>query len=243
MPRPFLTARWSNLVLLTFEAPEELLEAHIPLGMEPDSWQRKTHVSLVALEMTDVRVRGWRIPAFSAYPQVNFRTYGRLAGEAAVSFIREFVPSRLVAAVARARYREPFRAMPIESRVEAAGDDVRIAYRFGPDAGLGSITARGSRATHVPPPTSIEHYLKERTLGCRRGRRGELRCFRVAHPPWAVREVRSFDYAVDFASVYGPEWGFLNDREPVSVIFAVGSEVKVFEPSAVTDSTSTSPSP
>src|SRR5437016_6197288 len=59
--RPFLTARWSNVVPLTFEAPEDLVRTQLPPGVEPDRWNGKTHASLVALEMRDVRVRAVRV--------------------------------------------------------------------------------------------------------------------------------------------------------------------------------------
>jgi len=66
-PRPFLAARWSHIILLTFEAPEELIRRSIPPGVEPDRWNGRTHVSLVALQMLDVRIKGWRIPGFTAH--------------------------------------------------------------------------------------------------------------------------------------------------------------------------------
>src|SRR3989440_12677787 len=102
--RPFLTAHWSNVVLLTFEAPEDLVRTQLPPGVEPDRWNGKTHASLVALEMRDVRVRGWRIPGFTAHPQVNFRLYARHGAHPAVVFVRELVPSRIK--IGRASCRE-----------------------------------------------------------------------------------------------------------------------------------------
>src|SRR6059058_2765069 len=131
MTRPFLTARWSNVVLLTFEAPEELVRAQVAPGVEPDRWNGKTHVSLVALEMRDVRLRGWRIPGFAAHPQVNLRVYARHRSHAAVAFVRELVPSRLIAAVGRLRFREPFRAARIEALITEGAGGVSAAYRFG----------------------------------------------------------------------------------------------------------------
>src|SRR6184192_790735 len=100
--RPFLTAHWSNVVLLTFEAPEDLVRTQLAPGVEPDRWNGKTHASLVALEMRDVRVRGWRVPGFAGHLQVNFRVYARYGGQPAVTFVRELVPSRLIAAVGTA---------------------------------------------------------------------------------------------------------------------------------------------
>ena len=34
--RPFLTARWSNLAIVTWEVPPALLEPHLPAGLELD---------------------------------------------------------------------------------------------------------------------------------------------------------------------------------------------------------------
>src|SRR2546425_5804828 len=39
------------------------------------------YTTLFRSQMLDVRIKGWRIPGFTAHPQVNFRTYVRVAGE------------------------------------------------------------------------------------------------------------------------------------------------------------------
>jgi uncharacterized protein len=229
-PRPFLTARWANLVLLSFEVPAELVRAHLPPGVEPDRWNGRTHASLVALEMRDVRLRGWRIPGFAAHPQVNFRVYARHRSHAAVAFVRELVPSRLIAAVGRLRFREPFRAARIEAQITEGAGGVSAVYRFGLAAPEYRIVVTGSLVSAVPGTSSFEHYLKERTHGCGTDWHGRVRVFRVKHPPWAVRKVVSVDYAVDFAALYGPEWQFLNHTRPVSTILAAGSDVSVYPP-------------
>ena len=230
MPRPFLTARWSDIVLLTFEAPEHLIRRMIPPGVEPDHWNDRTHVSLVALRMLGIRLMGWRIPGFSAHPQVNFRTYVRIAGDPGVWFIRQFVPSRLIAAVGRLRYGEPFWPTPIRSRIVNTPTDLRAEFAVGPAALGWHLNVTGSRAVQVPPPESPEHYFAERAFACRIRPDGRLGVFRVAHPAWAVRDVRALDYRLDFGSLYGAEWEFLNRAAPASVVFAEGSDVAVYSP-------------
>jgi uncharacterized protein len=231
VPRPFLTARWSHIVLLTFEAPEDLIRRSIPSGVELDRWKGQTHVSVVALQMRDVRVAGWRIPGFTAHPQVNFRTYVRLGREPGVWFIRQFVPSRLIAAVGRLRYGEPFWPTPIRCRVLDLPAEVRAEYAVGPPALGWHVNMAGSRASLVPPPDSSEHYFIERAFACRARPDGGLGVFRVAHPAWAVRDVHAVDYRLDFGSLYGAEWEFLTRAQPVGVAFAEGSEVAVHAPS------------
>src|SRR6267142_6470561 len=139
----------------------------IPPGVEPDRWNGRTHVSLVALQMLDVRIKGWRIPGFRAHPQVNFRTYVRVAGEPGVWFVRQFVWSRLIAAVGRLRYGEPFWPTPIRSRVVDRHGEVRAEYGVGPAAFGWHVSITGPRTALVPPPDSSEHYFIERTFACR----------------------------------------------------------------------------
>ncbi|PYO98802.1 MAG: hypothetical protein DMD61_09040 [Gemmatimonadetes bacterium] len=230
MPRPFLTARWSDIVLLTFEAPEDLIRRYVPAGVEPDRRDGRTHVSLVAVYMHEVRILGWRVPGFGAHPQVNFRTYVRVEDEPGVWFIRQLVPSRLIAAVGRLRYDEPFWPTPIRRRVLDTVSEVRAEYAVGPAALGWHVSVAGTRAVRLPPPDSPEHYFTDRMLACRARPDGTLGVFRVAHPPWAIREVRALDYRFDFGSLYGADWEFLNRAAPTSVVFAEGSEVAVYPP-------------
>lgn len=234
MSRPFLTARWSDIVLLTFEAPEALLRKAIPPGVELDHWNGRAHVSIVALHMRDVRVLGWAIPGFTAHPQVNFRTYVRRGGEPGVWFIRQFVPSRVIAAVGRLRYDEPFWPTPIRRRVVETPTELRAEYAVGPQALGWHVSVTGSRAVRIPTAASLEHYLTERAFACRARADGALSVFRVVHPAWAVREVKGVDYRFDFGSLYGAEWEFLNKAAPASVVCAEGSAVAVYPPTAST---------
>ena len=47
---------------------------------------------------------------------------------------------------------------------------------------------------------------------------------------WAVREPRALHLDVDFGALYGDRWALLGGARPVSVVFAVGSAVKVYLP-------------
>src|SRR6202162_2508683 len=115
--RPFLTAQWSNLVILTYEVPPALLEPHLPAGLELDRRGGAAFASIVAFDFLDTRVWGVPWPGFRAFPEVNLRFYVRRGEQRGVVFIREFVPRPLVAWLARAIYNEPYLVAPIESAV------------------------------------------------------------------------------------------------------------------------------
>jgi uncharacterized protein YqjF (DUF2071 family) len=230
MQHALLTAFWSDLVLLSFEAPEPLLRALVPPRVELDRWQGRTHVSLVALRMRDLRVGGWRVPGLAGHAQLNFRTYIRYRGEPGVWFVRELVPSRLIAMLARLRYGEPCGTIALDAQVAVRDAAVHAVYRVGPAALGWHLSVTGSQALRQPSPLSPERYFTERGLACRARRGGRLAAFHVAHPTWAVRAVSALDYDMNFEALYGAAWRFLNDQTPVSAIFAAGSEVAVSAP-------------
>jgi uncharacterized protein YqjF (DUF2071 family) len=235
--RPFVTGRWSDLLLVTYRVPGDLVRRRLPDGVELDRWRGEAHVTLVAMHFGEIRMRGLRVPWLPAFAQLNLRTYALLDGELGVVFIRQLVPSRLVSAVARLRYRQPYGTLPI-THARAAGDGAVTAEYMLDQPPRGCLIATGSERTTVPPAESFEHWCKERFWGFGPARRGGggggggVMRFRVDHPTWAVREVRRWQLLLDFGAFFGPEWRPLNDLKPVSVVFAVGSKVDVYEPEA-----------
>jgi uncharacterized protein len=234
--RPFVTGRWSDLLLVTYEAPDDLVRRHLHPGLEPDRWEGKAHVNLVALHFGEIRVRGQRLPGLDGFPQVNLRLLARLdgGGEPGVVFIRQFVPNPLVVAVSRLRYRQPYATLPI-THISATRQGAVTAEYVLDQPPRGCLMATGSEHATVPAAGSFEHHCKERFWGFGPVRRRRLQRFRVEHAAWAVREVRRWQLTLDFGAFFGPAWRFLNDAQPVSVVFAVGSEVAVYEPSAVSN--------
>jgi uncharacterized protein len=227
--RAFLTAQWSDLLLVTYAVPTNVLEPYLHKALEPDLWRGSAHVSLVAFRFLDTRVLGVSVPGHRDFPEVNLRAYVRHGTDRGVVFVRELVPGRLVAVVARVGYNEPYAAAPITVGVErdAEGASVRAQFdwRFG--GMMHRLAMTGSEATLLPAAGSDAYLTKEHEWGFGRTRGGRLLRYRVSHPEWPVRTVTAVDVSVDFGRLYGSAWGFLNEATPTSVLFAVGSPVAV----------------
>lgn len=92
----FLTAWWRNLVILNYEVDPEILAPFVPRGIELDSWQGKTLVSVVGFEFADVRIPGTPIPFHRDFAEINLRFYVRRrtadGSRRGVVFVRELVP-------------------------------------------------------------------------------------------------------------------------------------------------------
>ena len=218
--RPFLRARWIDLLLVTYEVPDALVAPHLPAGLELDRWDGRALVSLVAFDFIDTRVWGMAWPGFVRFPELNLRFYVRDGQRRGVCFLREYVPSRFVSWLARTLYNEPYLGVPYRKDGAAhvatiGGREHRIAW-----------TATGEPIT--PPRTSLAHFLKEHEWGFGATRSGEPTSYRVEHPVWRTWPEVEPTLDVDFALLYGEPFGGLNSAAPLSVIAAEGSAIAVY---------------
>lgn len=231
MPRPFLTARWEHLCILTYAVPPALIAEMLPRGLEPDTRDGSGFVSLVAFDFVETRVRGFRVPFHVSFPEVNLRYYvrERLNGEVrrGVCFVRELVPRMAIAWVAKLLYNEPYATASMSSDVRRHGGIVTARHGFRTRGADCTIEVEAEDRSFTPPEDSWEHFFKEHRWGYGAGRDGRLLRYEVLHPVWEVFTVRRFQLAIDWARVYGPRWGLLQGVQPVSVVLARGSEVSV----------------
>lgn len=227
---PFLTARWVNLALLQYAVEADDLAPHTPDGLEPDLLNGRPHVSLVAFDFLDTRVRGVRWPGLVNFPEINLRFYVRKAdtGERGVCFIQELVPKAPIAWTARLLYNEPYATAAMRSRTVESGESIRIRHAWKFRGTSHSLAVHARKPAITPPPDSREHFFKEHELGFGRSLRGRTLVYRVEHPVWAIYPDASARLRVDFASLYGPRWAKLTARTPDSVILAAGSPIKVY---------------
>lgn len=231
MPHPLVTARWSELVMAAWDVPELVLRPYVPAGLELDRWQGRCFVNLVALRFAAVRFPPVPFPTLPPFAQVNLRTFVRDRDRAGVVFIRLLVSNRLVTAVSRLAYGQPATTIPITGHSSKTADEVTVEYviRRRPRA---RIATTASASTTLPPAASLEHFCKERYWGFSTTANGRSREFRVEHPAWGIHAVRRWDLELDFGSLFGPTWQFLNAAPPALVTLAAGSTVHVYPPTA-----------
>jgi uncharacterized protein len=226
--RRFLTARWCHLVLANYPVPDDLLLPHLPPGVELDRWGGSGYVSLVGFQFLDTKVLGVGWPTFRNFPEWNLRIYVRRGGQRGVCFVREFVPQRFVAWVARTIYNEPYHAAPLTMKIGDTPDALTATYTVEFGGRVHSLTATGSKPAARPGPESVEHFFKEHSWGFGRTRGGKLLRYEVSHPEWDVFPVTHFRADVDWGVLYGPAWAPMTGRDPASVVLAVGSAVSVY---------------
>jgi uncharacterized protein YqjF (DUF2071 family) len=229
MASTFLTARWQDLVIVTYAAPREVLEPRVPEELELDERDGRVFVSLVAFDFRECCVRGVRWPGLVNFPEVNLRFYvrERASGRRGVMFVRELVPSRVIAWVARAVYNEPYERAVMSSRVREEGGRVHVEHQVSVRGASLTICARADGRCETPCESSWEHFFKEHSWGYGTDRSGRTLVYEVRHPVWEARCNASATVTGDVAGIYGKEWGWMATAAPVNVMLAVGSGVEV----------------
>ena len=224
----FLTARWCNLILANYAVPEELLRPLVPPGCELDRRDGACWASLVGFQFLGTRVLGIGWPGFRNFPEWNLRFYVRCGEERGVCFVREFVPQRTVATIARVIYNEPYRAARMSMDVKDQPEVLTATYTVKWAGRVHSLRAVGAKPAIQPTPDSIEHWFKEHSWGFGTSHRGKAIRYEVNHPEWDVYPVREFSADADWGLLYGPEWAVMNQAKPASIVLAVGSEISVY---------------
>ncbi len=193
--RVFLTAKWQYLAMLNYEVDASMLLPFVPAGTELDRWNGKVFASLVGFRFLKTKLLGYLpIPMHSNFEEVNLRFYvRRRAGSEVrrgVVFIRELVPRRAIAFVARTFYKEKYVALPMAHQIRSAGDNrLRVAYRWRSENCWSEMNLETDGDSELPGEGSIEQFITEHYWGYAAQPGGGCMEYRVTHPSWRVWQV------------------------------------------------------
>jgi uncharacterized protein YqjF (DUF2071 family) len=235
--RPFLTAAWRHLAMINYEVPRPLLEPLVPAGTELDGFDGLVLASIVGFRFLDTRVLGIPVPGHRDFDEVNLRFYVRRRGEdggwrRAVVFVRELVPRRAIALVARWYYNEPYTAVPMGHELALAdavdGAPGRATYLWQLGTRWHRLEVRTASRPALPLPNSEAEFVTEHYWGYTAQRDGGCKEYQVEHPQWRVWQAASANFDCDIRQVYGPAFAECLSGLPRSAFLAEGSAVTVY---------------
>lgn len=214
--------------MANYEVDPALLGGWVPRGTEIDLDDGKCFISLVGFMFLETRVLGVPIPFHINFEEVNLRFYTkRVIGDEtrrSVCFVKEIVPRRAIAIVARVFYGEPYECWQMAH--ERTGTLVAYDWQRGSRRNRLSVEIDGSIG--LPEPGSHGEFIIEHYWGYTdRGNRVDE--YKVEHPKWQLFSVKNELIDVDFGKTYGPEFAFMSAQKPYSVLLAKGSEVAVYK--------------
>ena len=235
MAIPFLTARWSNLIVINYEVDPAILSPLTPPGTELDFFDGKALVSVIAFNFENNKLFGV-LPTFPAtnFEEINLRFYvqRRVGGEVrrGVVFVKEVVPSALIAGTARILYNEPYEARPMKHSLEQFDTTDGGTISYGVKIGTKDATVSATTVGELQPlrENSIEQFILEHYWGYTN--RGDCTTseYRVAHESWRFWSTFSTALDGELASLYPPAFKPFLEQAPHSAFVARGSSVEVY---------------
>jgi uncharacterized protein len=252
LERPVLTARWTDLLLLNFRVPRDVLAALVPPGTEPDIYEGQAYVSVVGFRFHGARLFGLPIPGHTRFDEINLRYYVRrpIDGRSrrGVVFVKEIAPRRAIGAAANWLYNENYITRPMRSHIHVAdtrlspGDTIEYAWQTRttppdcsrplrgrpPSRRWNRLSVRVAAPLQPPLPGSFEDFIVENYWGYVRGRDGRTREYQVLHDPWRVAPADDVVWDCDLAATYDAPLAEFLAAPPANALVADGSPIKLF---------------
>ncbi len=236
--KSFLTSRWSHLAMLNYEMDPAILLPYVPAGTELDTFAGRTMASMVGFLYHDTRVLGIGFPFYRHFAELNLRFYVRYHHEQdgwrrGVVFVKELVPRRMVAFVARTFYDEKFCYAPmryaITPRPEEPGVPGRVEYEWKSAGSWQRLRAETTGEAQPLVAGSEEEFIAEHYWGYTARRDGTTSEYHVSHKPWRVWQVSHSEFECNVAALYGQQFIEPLSGPPSSAFVAEGSPVTVYE--------------
>ncbi len=227
----FLNAEWRKLAIANYQIQPEVLKDLVPVGTELDLFEGHCYASLVGFMFLNTKLLGFKIPFHINFEEVNLRFYvKRLENgkwKRGVVFVKEIVPKPALTFVANTIYKEHYETLPMKHSWTTENDQLRISYEWRKKGEWQKFEVISDKEERIIEPNSKTEFITEHYWGYAKINAQKTNEYEVTHPKWVHYPVKNYTINVDFKSVYGESFGFLNGIEPSSVMLAEGSEITV----------------
>ena len=226
--QPFLTANWRYIAMLNYVVDPRILAPLVPPGTEIDFENGETFVSIVGFLFLDTRLLGLPILLHRDFEEVNLRFYVRKKSadtwRRGVVFVRELVPRRVVALIARTFYGEPYLALPMKHQIEHVDPNLKVEYSWRRGSKWESLKVSALGEPQTIAAGSHAEFITEHYWGytCVKGGCSE---YRVQHARWKIWNAESFELSGDVAALYGKQFVETLSQSPRSAFIADGSPI------------------
>lgn len=227
----FLTAEWNDLAMFNYEIDPNILENYVPKGTELDLWYGKCYISLIGFMFENVKVLGIKVPFHINFEEVNLRFYvKRLENgkwKRGVVFVKEIVPKHAITIVANTLYNEHYQTMKMRHSRTESETSKSFKYEWFKDAKWNSIAMKTEKKAIPIELNSEAEFITEHYFGYTNYNKDKSIEYAVSHPRWEQLKVIQSKIDVDFESIYGKDFKFLQELKPTSEFLAIGSKITI----------------
>ena len=182
---------WHDLLFAHWPIPLAEMLPLVPAALEIDCHDGSAWAAVAPFHMSGIRARGLPpLPGWSAFPELNVRTYVKYRGVPGVYFFSLDAGNRTAVEMARRGYWLPYfySRMQVDvqknDEVQYSSSRVREAAEFrGRYRPTGGVRRRDQGL--------LEHFLTERYCLYAVGRSGEVLRGHIHHLPWPLQDAEA----------------------------------------------------
>jgi uncharacterized protein YqjF (DUF2071 family) len=185
-----MTQSWHDLLFAHWPVDASQMRRAVPHVFDLDLFDGQAWLGVVPFYMTNVGVRATpSLPWLSAFPELNVRTYVRVADRPGVYFFSLDAGRRLAVAAARAFLNLPYHA----AAMTVARRDAAVHYQSARRTGHAAFEAVYEPAgeAFAASEGSLEYFLTERYCLYHQDRRGRPYRLEIHHRPWFLQRARA----------------------------------------------------
>ena len=227
----FLTAEWNDLSMFNYEINPKILKSYVPKGTELDLWNGKCYISLIGFMFENVKVLGIKVPFHVNFEEVNLRFYVKRfengIWKRGVVFVKEIVPKHAITIVANTLYNEHYQTLKMRHSRTQNETSKSFQYEWFKDAKWNSISMTTEKNAIPIESNSEAEFITEHYFGYTNYNKDKSIEYAVSHPRWEQLHVIESKIDVDFESIYGKNFKFLQDMKPISEFLAIGSKIAI----------------
>jgi uncharacterized protein YqjF (DUF2071 family) len=239
--KPLMQAVWSEIVAINFQIDPAILEPRVPKGLELDFYKDETYVSLVAMNLKNVKMMGFPIPISRGFEELNLRFYvKRKVGPRYISgacFIKDYVPNAVGSWVLGTLFKSTFARLKMKressgfgSRDESVVPSIHYQWKVGDSENRIKIRAR-SRMKKTGSDTKVGFILNHNHEYSVRD--SKIYEYRMQRPAWTVWDAAHANFECNTKRLFGEEFVKPLSKRPSSVFVAEGSPVTIFRPTLI----------
>jgi hypothetical protein len=189
----FITAHWSDIAVINYEADPQLLRRFLPAGLELARYSDHHLLSLVSFRYRDTRMGGVRVPFYGQFIELYLGFFAQHERRNEIHrgwvFIKKIVPGRVIAATGRILYNEEYIRRPMRELIEHGTQQrpYRVRYEWKDGGSWHGLEVRASALNpQSPAEGSVEHYVTQNYGAFAKTKRGGTIEFPADHPTWDV---------------------------------------------------------
>nr|WP_317041464.1 DUF2071 domain-containing protein [Chryseobacterium oranimense] len=115
--------------------------------------------------------------------------------------------------------------MPMSNEINVNNDELTVKYSWKNGSWHSMQIVADSNPLSMETNSEFE-FITEHYFGFTK-RENKTSEYEVCHPKWEYYQIKDCKLNIEFRTLYGKEFEFLNHQTPISVMLAEGSEIEV----------------